>query len=67
VDAIQAGLGDAFLLLASLGVVLLAIIVVLVEVDFIVRLGGKVTRRLRSSWLNRSAGRAGRTSQEDGG
>ena len=44
-DTIQAGLGDALLLLASLGVVLIGSIVVLVEID----------------------GRAGHTSQEDGG
>jgi hypothetical protein len=35
--------------LASLAVVLLAVILVLVEADFILRLGGKLTRRWRSS------------------
>lgn len=48
-DAIQAKLGEALLLLASLAVVLLALIVVLVEADCILRLGGRLTRRWRSS------------------
>jgi hypothetical protein len=49
VDVIQERLGDALLLLAGLAVVLLAVIVLLVELNFILRLGGKVTQRLRSS------------------
>jgi hypothetical protein len=49
VDEIQATLGGALVVLASLAVVLLAVILVLVEADFILRLGGKLTRRWRSS------------------
>lgn len=53
VDEIQATLGGALVVLASLAVVLLAVILVLVEADFILRLGGKLTRRWRSSGKER--------------
>jgi hypothetical protein len=66
-DAIQARLGDALLLLAGVAVVLLAVIVVLVEVDVILRLGGKVTGRLRSGGPDPAEARADRGSEEERG
>ena len=47
-DAIQATLGAALMLLASLAVVLLVLILLLIEVDVILRLGNKTIRRLRA-------------------
>jgi len=49
VDTIQGTLGQALLVLVGLAVVLFAIILVLVEADCILRLGGKLARRWRSS------------------
>jgi hypothetical protein len=46
VDAIQATLGEALLVLVGLAVVLLAIILVLFEADLILHLGGRLARRL---------------------
>jgi hypothetical protein len=67
VDAIQARLGDALLLLAGLAVVLLAIIIVLVEVNVILRLGGKVSERLRSIGADPAEVSADRGPEEERG
>jgi hypothetical protein len=45
VDALQAMLGEMLLALAGLAVVLLAVILVLAEVDLILRLARRLTRR----------------------
>lgn len=47
-DAIQEKLGEVLLVLAGLAVVLLAVILVLVEADVILRLGGRLALRWRS-------------------
>lgn len=44
-DALQAMLGEVLLVIAGLAVVLLALILVLAEVDVIVRLGKRLARR----------------------
>lgn len=44
-DALQATLGQLLLVLAGLAVVLLAVILVLAEVDLILRLARRLTRR----------------------
>lgn len=46
VDAIQVTLGEVLLVLVSIAVVLLVIILVLFEADLILKLGGKLGRRL---------------------
>jgi hypothetical protein len=48
VDTIQSILGDVLLVLAGLGLVLFAIILLMVQANVIVCLGGKLTRSLRS-------------------
>jgi Na+-transporting methylmalonyl-CoA/oxaloacetate decarboxylase gamma subunit len=48
VDTIQALLGNLLLVLAGLALVLLAVILLLVQANTIVRLASKLTRRLRS-------------------
>jgi hypothetical protein len=48
VDTIQALLGDVLLVLAGLGLVLFAVILLLVQANVIVCLGGRLTRSLRS-------------------
>jgi hypothetical protein len=47
VDAVQATLGEALLLLGSLAAVLLAVIFLLLEAKVILRLGGQLNRELR--------------------
>jgi hypothetical protein len=47
VDTIQALLGDLLLVLAGLALVLLAVILLLVQANVIVCLGGRLTRSLR--------------------
>jgi hypothetical protein len=47
VDAVQATLGEALLLLASLAAVLLAVILLLLEAKVILHLGGQLNRELR--------------------
>ena len=47
-DTIQTLLGDILLVLAGLTLVLLAVILLLVQANLIVRLGGRLTRSLRS-------------------
>lgn len=47
-DTIQTLLGDVLLVLAGLTLVLLAVILLLVQANLIVRLGGRLTRSLRS-------------------
>lgn len=47
-DTIQATLGQALLVLIALAVVLFTIILLLVESELILRLGGKLVRRWRS-------------------
>jgi hypothetical protein len=47
VDTIQAFLGDLLLVLAGLALVLLAVILLLVQANVIVCLGGRLTRSLR--------------------
>jgi hypothetical protein len=47
VDAVQATLGEALLLLASLAAVLLAVILLLLEAKVILHLGGQLNRSLR--------------------
>ena len=47
-DTIQVTLGQALLVLAGLAVVLLVVILLLVEADCILRLGGKLARRWKS-------------------
>jgi hypothetical protein len=49
VDAIQARLGEALVLLVGLAVVLFAVILLLLEAEFILRLWAKLAQRLRSS------------------
>jgi hypothetical protein len=66
VDAIQATLGDALVLLASLAVVLLVLILLLIEVDVILRLGNRAVRRLRSGDPGHDV-RASRTLEEERG
>jgi hypothetical protein len=51
VDAVQATLGEMLLVLAGLAVVLLAVILVLAEVDLILRLGRRLTGGRRRSDL----------------
>jgi hypothetical protein len=46
VDAIQVTLGEVLLVLVGIAVVLLVIILVLFEADLILKLGGKLSRRL---------------------
>jgi len=48
VDTIQATLGQALLVLVALAVVLFTLILLLVEADYILRLGGKLVRRWKS-------------------
>jgi hypothetical protein len=48
VDAIQEKLGEVLLVLAGLAVVLFAVILLLVEADVILRLGGKLAGRWRA-------------------
>jgi hypothetical protein len=48
VDALQATLGELLLALAGLAVVLLAVILVLAEIDLILRLARRLTRGLRA-------------------
>jgi hypothetical protein len=48
VDALQAMLGEMLLALAGLAVILLAVILVLAEVDLILRLARRLTRRPRN-------------------
>ena len=50
-DAVQATLGEMLLVLAGLAVVLLAVILVLAEVDLILRLGRRLTGSRRRSDL----------------
>jgi hypothetical protein len=57
-DAIQATLGQVMLLLAGLAMVLLAIILVLVEANLILHLGGKLTERWRSNSMDSHRSRA---------
>ena len=74
-DAVQATLGEMLLVLAGLAVVLLAVILVLAEVDLILRLGRRLTggrRRPEPSALVgghqvRSEGAAERVPEEQGG
>ena len=47
-DTIQALLGDLLLVLAGLALVLLAVMLLLVQANAIVRLTGRLTRSLRS-------------------
>ncbi len=47
-DTIQATLGQALLVLVALAVVLFTLILLLVEADYILRLGGKLVRRWKS-------------------
>jgi hypothetical protein len=49
VDVIQATLGQVLLLLIGLALVLSVIILLLMEAHYIVRLSGKLARRLRQS------------------
>lgn len=46
-DTIEAMLGRALLVAAGLAVILLTVIVVLLEANFILRLAGRLTRSLR--------------------
>jgi hypothetical protein len=55
VNTLQETLGQALLVLVGLVVILFAVIVLLVEADYIVRLGGKLTRRWRD-WISRGSG-----------
>jgi len=48
VDALQATLGELLLALAGLAVVLLAVILVLAEIDLILRLARRLARRPRA-------------------
>jgi hypothetical protein len=48
VDTIEGTLGQVLLVLAGLAVVLLAVILILVEADYILRLGAKLVRRWSS-------------------
>jgi hypothetical protein len=48
VNALQATLGELLLALAGLAVVLLAVILVLAEIDLILRLARRLTRRPRA-------------------
>jgi hypothetical protein len=48
VDMIQVTLGQALLVLAGIAVVLFAVILLLVEANYIIRLSKKLSRRLRS-------------------
>jgi hypothetical protein len=48
VDAIQRILGDVLLLLAALGAVLLAVIILLMQANFILWLVGKLTKGLQT-------------------
>jgi hypothetical protein len=47
VDAVQATLGEALLLLASLAAVLFGVILLLLEAKMILHLGGQLNRELR--------------------
>jgi hypothetical protein len=54
VDTIEGTLGQVLLVLAGVAIVLLAVILILVEADYILRLGGRLVRRCRSTGLNLS-------------
>jgi hypothetical protein len=57
VDALQAMLGEMLLALAGLAVILLAVILVLAEVDLILRLARRLARRPRAQPLGLAGGR----------
>jgi hypothetical protein len=57
VDALQAMLGEMLLALAGLAVVLLAVILVLAEVDLILRLTRRLLRRSNARSAHVAAGR----------
>jgi hypothetical protein len=57
VDMMQAMFGDVLLLLAGLAMVLLAIILVLVEADLILRLGRKLTEHWTPTGMDSSPSR----------
>lgn len=50
-DPLQGTLGQTLLVLIALAVVLFTIILLLVEADYILRLGGKLARRWKSGGL----------------
>lgn len=56
-DAIQEKLGEVLLVLAGLAVVLLAVILLLVEADLILRLGGRLAVRWRARKKQKQGGR----------
>lgn len=53
-DAIEGTLGQVLLVLAGLAVIQLAVILILVEADYILRLGAKLVRRWKSAELDLS-------------
>lgn len=63
-DTLQASLGQALLVLMGLAVVLLALILLLIEANYIVHLGGKLAGRFRTGGSD-SGGSSSPTSQED--
>jgi hypothetical protein len=54
VDTIEGTLGQVLLVLAGVAIVLLAVILILLEADYILRLGRRVVRRRRSTGLGSS-------------
>lgn len=51
-NTIQGTLGQVLLVLVGLAVVLFAVILLLVEADYILRLGGRLARRWKHGRLN---------------